>query len=66
MTKDPFEIAVEHIAWCLLRGWHVNDVFAALCERPPQNARWHDAIWVVAKAQESLADVRQGALKLVA
>lgn len=54
MDADSFEIAVEHVSWCLRRGWNVNDIFTALGQQPPPNAKWRDAIWAIAKAQDDM------------
>lgn len=48
--SDPFEVAVEHVAWCIRQRWTPDDVFLALGQRPPSAApTWNDAIWVCAR-----------------
>lgn len=66
---DPFEVAVEHIAWAVSQGWGPSHVFASIgAPLPAGGATWSAAIWAVAKAYEDLgrADSAQLALRLVA
>lgn len=53
-TDDPFEIAVEHVAWAISRGMSPYDVFAALAIPAPYGAKWRDAMWAIARAQDEL------------
>lgn len=48
MRPDPFEIAVEHVAWCIRQGMHARDVLAALGEPAPDRVTWNDVIWTIA------------------
>ena len=50
--RDPFELAVEHVAWCLAQGMHPADVFAAIGAPLPANPTWQKATWALALAGE--------------
>lgn len=48
--SDPFEMAVEHAAYCISQGMTVLDVLSAI-NAPPPNSKptWNDAIWALAR-----------------
>ena len=53
-----FEVAVEHIAWCIRRGDAVEDVYRNLGARMSPGATWNDAIWLVAGAYDLAGEIR--------
>lgn len=48
-TTDPFEIAIEHIAWCISQGLGPRDFFNSISYPYLRVATWQEAIWVCAE-----------------
>lgn len=56
MHDDPFEIAVEHCAWCIRQGMQPEHLFAAFTTEPiPVRPSWGNAVWLIARLAGDMA-----------
>lgn len=50
---DAFEVAIEHLAWCIRQGQTRDEIWRCLLMgRVPPNATWEHLIWLIAASYE--------------
>ena len=56
LGEDPFDIAKEHVAWCMLNHWTPAEIIVSIAGLLPIRPTWDDAIWAIARAQDDLVE----------